>query len=226
MDPRDPVVVLLAQSAGQAITRDWEVTTMEPYLLSEPDAEAAGELFATAFLPSAVATFLFPDPMRRSLLLPAFFTAMSRLAVRHGEAVALGAPLQAVALWLFPDREPPTEEDFAEAGMGAFASQMDAAEAERLASLNSHLDAAHERVMDRPHWYLPFLAVSPGYQRQGAGTLLMRHTLDRAISTGMPCYLDSSDEQNLPFYERLGFRVMEDGVVPGSELRLWSMRRG
>jgi ribosomal protein S18 acetylase RimI-like enzyme len=202
------------------------VAKMEPYLLTEEHAEAAGNVFAAAFYPSPPATFVVPDRARRSQLLPAFYTAMTRLVVRHGQVAALGIPLQAVALWLLPDREPPTEAEFVEAGMGLFESLMDEGESKRLEALNCHLNVAHERVMDRPHWYLPFLAVAPEHHGQGAGTLLMRHSLERVIPAGVPCYLDSADERNLPFYERLGFRVMVAGIVPGSELRTWSMRRG
>jgi ribosomal protein S18 acetylase RimI-like enzyme len=199
---------------------------MEPYLLTEEHAEAAGNVFAAAFIPSPPVTFVVPDRARRTQLLPAFFTAMTRLVIRHGQVAALGMPLQAVALWLLPDRKPPTEAEFVEAGMAVFESLMDEGEAARLEALNRQLDAAHERVMDRPHWYLPFLAVSPEHHGQGAGTLLMRHSLERVIPAGVPCYLDSADERNLPFYERLGFQIMEAGMVPGSELRTWSMRRG
>jgi GNAT superfamily N-acetyltransferase len=148
---------------------------------------------------------------------------MTRLVVRHGEATALGAPLQAVALWLPPSLEQPTE---AEVGMGAAVALMDEGEAERFAALNYHLGAAHERVMDRPHCYLPFLAVASEHQGQGAGSILMRYTLDRVIPAGVPCYLDSADERNLPFYDRLGFRVVETGMVPASQLRTWALRRG
>jgi hypothetical protein len=41
----------------------------------------------------------------------------------------------------------------------------------------------------------------------------------------VPCYLESADERNLPFHERLGFRVVEAGMVPGSHLRTWALRR-
>ena len=80
--------------------------------------------------------------------------------------------------------------------------------------------------MHQPHGYLPFLAVAPAHHGQGAGTVLMRHTLERVIPAGVPCYLDSADERNLLFYERLGFRIVETGMVPCSEFRTWSMRRG
>jgi GNAT superfamily N-acetyltransferase len=196
---------------------------MELHLLSEEDVEAAGEVFSAAFFPSAVATYLFPDPERRARLLPAFFSAMTRLAVRHGEAVALGTPPQAVALWFLPDRQPPTDDEAEAAGMEAFATLMDEGETQRFAAVTGHMDAAHGRVMD---FYLPLLAVAWEHQGRGAGSVLMRHTLDQATAAGLPCYLDSADERNLPFYERLGFRVAEAGVVPGCELRAWAMRYG
>ena len=62
--------------------------------------------------------------------------------------------------------------------------------------------------------------------RVGGELLLMRYMLDRVIPAGESCYLDSVDARNLPFYARLGFRVVEAGMVPGSQLRAWALRRG
>ncbi len=114
----------------------------------------------------------------------------------------------------------------AEAGLEATRALRDEAEVARAAALNRALDDAHHRVMDGPHWYLPFMAVAPAQQGRGSGSALMRHALDRVIPRGAPCYLDSVDERNLPFYEQLGFWIAETGVVPGSQLRTWALRRG
>jgi GNAT superfamily N-acetyltransferase len=197
---------------------------MEPYLLTADQAGVAGTLLATAFFPSPVATFLFPDPVRRALLHPLFFTAMTRVVARSGEATALGKPPHAVALWLPPTREHPTEANFAGTEWGEAEALLDEGEAERVGALLDHL-GTHHRVMNQPHWYLPFLAVAPELQGQGAGTVLMRHMLNRVASSIVPCYLDSADVANLPFYERFGFRVVEAGVVPGSHLHTWALRR-
>jgi GNAT superfamily N-acetyltransferase len=109
--------------------------------------------------------------------------------------------------------------------MGAAVALLDEEEAGRLAVFRRHFDAMHERLMDGPHWYLSFLAADPGHQGQGAGTVLMRHMLGPVAHTGVPCYLESVDEANLPFYERLAFAVVEVGTVPGSALRTWALRR-
>lgn len=208
------------------ITLSGKAARMEPYLLTEEHVEAAGDLLAAAFFSAPGMTYQFPDPTRRARWLPPFFTAMTRLAIRHGEVVVLGSPLQAVALWLRSGRERPAETQFGEVRMEAVAALMDEGESERRQTYTHHFEAMHERVMDRPHWYLSFLAVDPAHRALGMGTLLMRYTLDQVIPAGVTCYLDSVDARNLPFYERLGFRVVEAGVVPGSQLRAWALRRG
>jgi ribosomal protein S18 acetylase RimI-like enzyme len=200
------------------------MASMEPYRLSEAHVDAVGDLLSAAFLNAPGTRFMFPDPARRARLLPLLFTAMARRTVRNGEATALGAPLHAVALWMPPVREHPVEAEVAEAGMGAVAL-LDEEEAGRFTVFRRHFDTTHERLIDQPHWYLSFLAVDPGHQGHGAGTVLVRHMLDRVAPTGVPCYLESVDEANLGFYERLGFRVVEIGTVPRSDLRTWALRR-
>ena len=51
----------------------------------------------------------------------------------------------------------------------------------------------------------------------------MRPILARAGAEGLPCYLETQNERNVPFYERHGFEVVSDGEVPKRGLRGWAM---
>jgi ribosomal protein S18 acetylase RimI-like enzyme len=92
-------------------------------------------------------------------------------------------------------------------------------------ALGTQFEAMAERSLSGPHWYLAYAAVAPAQQGRGLGTTLLRHTLDQLARTGLPSYLESADETNLRFYERLDFRIAEAGVVPDSTLRVWLLRR-
>lgn len=59
-----------------------------------------------------------------------------------------------------------------------------------------------------PHWYLADLAVRPEAQRRGLGSALIRPGLERADADGMPCYLETQREANIPFYRRFGFELL------------------
>ena len=69
------------------------------------------------------------------------------------------------------------------------------------------------------------LGVEPSEQGKGIGGALMQPILRRAGAEGLPCYLETQNERNLPFYERDGFEEVRDGEVPKRGLRVWAMVR-
>ena len=53
----------------------------------------------------------------------------------------------------------------------------------------------------------------------------MQPVLARAEAEKLPCYLETSTEKNVAFYSKRGFTVVNEGVVPGSDLHVWAMMR-
>lgn len=56
-----------------------------------------------------------------------------------------------------------------------------------------------------PMAYLWFIGVSPLYQHQGTGSKLLQQVIADAEQQGLPVYLETSTERNLPWYEQHGF---------------------
>ena len=77
---------------------------------------------------------------------------------------------------------------------------------------------------DRPHWYLGVLGTDPDHQGKGLGSAVMQPVLDRCDAEGLGAYLESSKEQNVPFYRRHGFEVTEEVRLPEGP-PLWLMWR-
>ena len=57
------------------------------------------------------------------------------------------------------------------------------------------------------------MAVEPGLQSKGIGSLLVRAGLDRAWASGAQIVWASARDRALEFYERLGFRVDGDRFI-------------
>ncbi len=76
-----------------------------------------------------------------------------------------------------------------------------------------------------PHWYLATLGTAVEQQGKGVGSALMRPVLEHCDAEGMPCYLESSKERNIPFYRRQGFEVVNEVQLPGDGPRIWTMWR-
>ena len=87
-----------------------------------------------------------------------------------------------------------------------------------------------ETVAGQPYMTLKMLAVNPKYHRRGAGSLLLKHGLEKADRLRLPVYLDCG-VMGKPLYERYGFRVVGDFPLNGldyggrSDGRHWLMLR-
>lgn len=91
--------------------------------------------------------------------------------------------------------------------------------------------ATYERAIrklqpDLPHWYLFFLGVTPTQHGQGIGSAFVRHVCRLADADRVPCYLETTVAEQIPFYEKHGFEVQEqkalkfmDGLVVYTMLR-------
>lgn len=79
----------------------------------------------------------------------------------------------------------------------------------RLLRLGDVVDHAHARACKgRPHFYLAVLGVDPLLQGRGYATALVAPRLAQADAEGVMCYLESSKAENVPIYERFGFKLV------------------
>ena len=98
----------------------------------------------------------------------------------------------------------------------------------RLRQTGSAIDALDERRrIHAPgsHFYLSALGVDPDRQGEGIGSALLGPVLAEADARGLPCYLETATGRNVLLYERHGFEVVEELVLPGTDVHGWLMLR-
>lgn len=198
-----------------------------PIPLRRDQVEQAAAMLARAFQDDPLNRFFLPDAARRRQHLPTVFAWFLRGGLRDGEVLCLG-PVLAVVIWTPPQMTSETQpkaSETAEAEWREVIRSFTADEQERLERLVGYIKAMHTRMMPDPHAQLLVIGVEPAHHGRGLGSALIAPTLARWTAAGIPCYLDTANVDNVRFYERHGFRVLEEGVVPGSSLRIWAMRR-
>jgi ribosomal protein S18 acetylase RimI-like enzyme len=82
-----------------------------------------------------------------------------------------------------------------------------------------------ERVPDDV-WYLDAIGVEPARQGEGIGSALIRFGLERASAEGVDAFLETANPRNVGYYERFGFRVVEEGEPAPGGPHIWFMRTG
>ncbi len=194
--------------------------------LREKQIEAAAELLTRAFHDQPHGGFWEPDPERRTRLLRERFLRSVRYSLARGEPyVAEDAGLAGVALWMPPQATWRTPEEEREYGFDQLPAIFGSKAFARYRRLGELLAGLHERDMKEAHWYLPTLGVEPTRQGTGVGGALLRQGCARADEERLPCYLDTAQPRNVPFYERHGFKILAHGLEPVSKVPYWTFRR-
>lgn len=198
-----------------------ETRVVRPFVRADLAATVAA--LARAFDDDPVMTWIFPDDQMRRRRLPSFFSAALRGTSAHpegAEVAAQGDQVLGAAIWLPPGawRPPLWRQLVTLPGVVIrLGSRLSVAGATYGALLRVH--------PARPHWYLSGIGIDPPVQGTGVGSQLLRSRLARCDAAGLPAYLESSKERNVPFYERHGFTVVGELTVPGGGPTLWLMWR-
>jgi ribosomal protein S18 acetylase RimI-like enzyme len=192
--------------------------------LTASDEEAAAGLLTRAFFADPMFIYFAPDEPSRGRRAQSFFAATIRYSRRYGIA-EMSATRDAVTMWLKPGFTTITVGRMLRTGVLLEPLKLGFSGMVRFNALASYGDKLHKQAISGDHWYLMTIGVEPGRQRAGVGGRLLSAGLQRADADGLPCYLETANPDNLPFYRRHGFEVVADGQVPKHELHVWSMVR-
>jgi ribosomal protein S18 acetylase RimI-like enzyme len=194
--------------------------------LTASQKSPAARALARAFMEDPAYTLILPDSGKREQVLQRLFGAVIGYSLVYG-LVHTTLALEGAACWLSPGNTEVTLWRVLRTGLGlqrAVASFSPQARRGFMAAL-AYMDEIHQREVPGPHWYLWGLGVEPARQGQGIGSRLIAPVLAQADRQGLPCYLETETENNMAFYEKQGFHVVSDGLVPGQSLRIWTLLR-
>lgn len=194
--------------------------------LTRSQTAQAGGVLARAFMVDPVYAAVLPDEIEREQALQRLFSAVAGYSVVYGVVYTTPA-VEGAACWLSPGNTRVTLWRILRTGLGlqrAVARFNPTARQAFMATL-AHLDGIHKHQGLGPHWYLWALGVEPGRQGKGIGSRLIQPALAQADASGVPCYLETQTVRNVAFYQKHGFEVITDDVVPDLGFRIWAMLR-
>jgi len=177
-------------------------------------------VLARAFLDDPLWAWLVPDPEARRRRLPWLFErALADL--RTATIEASGEPLAGVATWIPPATElaPPPLRTV----VGALARLRGGFG--RLVRYGREAAKLELEVGAAVSWRLGGIGVDPVAQGRGRGSALVRSGLERADAAGVPVVLLTSNPANVAFYERHGFAVAAERLLPAAGPPGWAMVR-
>jgi ribosomal protein S18 acetylase RimI-like enzyme len=202
-----------------------KIMDTEPlFRLTEKDVPTAAAVHMRAFLDDPYTTYILKDIGRRSDQLYSIMALTLRYACRYGEVYATPG-MEAVAAWMPPGSEIESNWRMIRVGALPILWILGQTVIRSYMQVEKIAHALRERYTPDSYWYLSQLGVEPHLQGQGYGQQVLSPTLHTIDQQGLPVYLETLNSRAIPFYQKLGFHICEEVILPESGPPLWSMRR-
>jgi hypothetical protein len=193
----------------------------EPIILKITQIAAAAHVLARAFYNDPLMVYVMPNEEKRKRLLPVLFRIVVQYCHRYG-VIYTTSCLDGLACCLPPGQSATTGR-LALVSLKNIPVQLGLTGLRRWLHVLKYTDSAHEQAAPGAHWYLWTLGVDPERQGHGSGSQLLQMVLRQAEAQRLPCYLDTQNPRNVPFYQRHSFRQVNETIISGSDVHVYAM---
>jgi hypothetical protein len=169
-------------------------------------------------------TYVLPDEHTRRMVLPWFFRGLAIWATQTFGEIYTTHTAAGAALWIGPGYDLSFGQ-MMRTGLKTVPFELQRSSVKRCLKLIAHVETVHDRLVRGPHWRLVALGLEPSRRAKAMYQVLIEPGLSCADSARVPCYLETFDEGNLPFYTEHGFRVQGAGQIPPDGPNFWAMVR-
>ena len=192
--------------------------------LTSKDTDWAANILKQAFFTDPLLNYIYGDEIEKPGKLNWFFRVTFRLVALYCDCLSTAEQI-GVLMMLPPDQANMTIDKMVRSGLWAAPFKMGWASFSRMMTFMDFAEKEHKAATSSDHYYIMTVGVLPERQGAGIGKKLMVKALELVDANPMPCYLETQNQTNFPFYQRFGFDVVSDKEMPNGGLHNWGMLR-
>jgi len=193
--------------------------------LNKSNAKPAVEVLVRAFQNYPLLQYYFPNDVEREKISLYFLSFAVFTGISYGEVYATSPKLEGIAVWIPSTNYPVTFWRLLRSVPLAVIFGFGRHGGSKMRHIGEYMDTVHKRLTPFKHWFLQTIGIAPQFQGKGYAGKLLKPMLSRIYEEGLPCYLETLDEQNVSLYEHFGFKIVDKSNVPETFLINWAMLR-
>lgn len=194
-------------------------------LLSKDQIKPASYVISEAFFNDPLMLYLFPKAKERKRKLKSMMELLLRIGIKYGIVHTTSAKLEGIAIWFPSNKSKITTWMGLLNGGFSYFFKLGSKAVKKQNRLYNYILTKHMNLMPSYHWYLSIIGINPIYQGKGFSSVLFNSMFNQIDKQNLPFFLDTNNEENLPIYNRFGFRLLEEYQIPDTNVVNWAMIR-
>lgn len=195
------------------------------YLGNSNEKNKLALMLANAFFADPLFKYFFPSDLERVQLSFYTFRFIASHAAKNGFIHKTSSHLEGAAIWLPSHHLNRNLIDQLRFGALDMLLKQGREAIQRQKSASAHMQLLHKKLLPMPHLYLSTIGVDVMDRGKGYASLLLKPMLEQADKQSLACYLDTHNERNIEMYQRFGFEVVQESLIPESTVKHWAMIR-
>ncbi len=192
----------------------------KPIKLTKKHVKKAAQVCRDAFKNNPLWVNITPDEKVRETKVIALWEFFIRYGIKYGQAFGTSENVEGVSVWLNSNDTDMTLFKQLKCGGFKILRKLGLKTINKLDHIESVMSEKHKKIAPLEHLYLAQFAVDPKSQGNGFSSMLMRDMLER---TNLPIYLETGKEINVSIYKHFGFELIEEVVIPDTDILMYCM---
>ncbi|MFX0035527.1 MAG: GNAT family N-acetyltransferase [Candidatus Hermodarchaeota archaeon] len=193
--------------------------------LSKKYIKPASHVLSRAFQNDPVIRWQIPDVSERLMKLQYVWKLSLHIGIKYGIVYGTSENLEGIALWRPPQNVNFPYWRYLTKGGFKLPFKFGIKTTKRIKFIKAVNDSLRNIYMKVPYWYFGLIGVDPKFQGQGFASKLIKPMLKHIDEEHLPIYLETTLEKNFRFFEYFGFKMLEEIIIPNTNIVSWSMIR-
>jgi hypothetical protein len=181
-----------------------------PYRIQNSDIDKASQVLGRSFIDYPIFKYVFPDDQYRKKKLCYLFSFLIKLGILNGEVYASSKNMEAVSIWFNSSSNKLTLMSALKAGIISLSLKVDSKAVKRFRDIGLTKQNIRADIVHGKYDLLDVIGVDPSFQNKGFARFLIESKLNNTKNIKTPCYLETSNLDNIKFYNKFDFNLIHE----------------
>ena len=180
------------------------------YRIQNRDIDKASQVLGRSFIDYPIFKYVFPDDQYRKKKLCYLFSFLIKLGVLNGEVYASSKNMEAVSIWFNSSNNKSPLVSALKAGIISLYLKVDSKAVKRFSNIGLTKQNIRTKIVHGKYDFLDVIGVDPSFRNKGFARFLIESKLNNIDNIKTPCYLETSNRDNIKFYKKFNFDLIHE----------------